>query len=180
MSKEIAVKKLKEELEKSTNKAFANPVIEHLLKRCEESESLCADIVQEHKMFDKCIKYITTKARKYLSGKSGAVDDTIVYEWAEDYYHLDDKNIEEEKAKQETEEKKAQKQSADKEKTKDKKKNTKTKEKQKLVPDENNNVDSVENSKEKSSSVKTTMDKQKKKDKNEVEGQMDLFSLMGM
>ena len=164
MSKEIAVKKLKEELEKSTNKAFANPVIEHLLKRCEESESLCADIVQEHK----------------ISGKSGAVDDTIVYEWAEDYYHLDDKNIEEEKAKQETEEKKAQKQSADKEKTKDKKKNTKTKEKQKLVPDENNNVDSVENSKEKSSSVKTTMDKQKKKDKNEVEGQMDLFSLMGM
>ncbi len=40
-------------------------------------------------------KYIMDQARKLKSGNCAMVKDSIVYEWAEDYYRLDDKALEE-------------------------------------------------------------------------------------
>ena len=103
-----ATTKLQEELKKAKEKEFAEPVIEYLIERCKESESLAADICQEHKTWDKCCKYVYEEARKKLSGKSGPVRDDVVFEWAEDYYRKDDKAEEEKKAKEEAERKKKQ------------------------------------------------------------------------
>lgn len=41
------------------------------------------------KKLDKCISYITSQARKHLSGKNGAIEDTVVYKWARDYMYGD-------------------------------------------------------------------------------------------
>lgn len=48
------------------------------------SDSALKEVYQENKL-DECIKYITEKARKKLNGKSGAIEDSIVYKWARDF-----------------------------------------------------------------------------------------------
>lgn len=95
-----AVTKLQEELKKAKDKSFADPIIKHLIERCRESESLASDVCQDHKTWEKCYKYIYEQARKQAKGSSCAVRDDVVYEWAEDYYHKDEKaEVEKEKAK---------------------------------------------------------------------------------
>ena len=43
--------------------------------------------MQEGKTSNKCFNYIVEQARKQSNGRSTAVEDQVVYEWAEDYYH---------------------------------------------------------------------------------------------
>ena len=95
-----AVTKLQEELKKAKDKSFADPIIKHLIERCRGSESLASDVCQDHKTWEKCYKYIYEQARKQAKGSSCAVRDDVVYEWAEDYYHKDDKAEEEKKARE--------------------------------------------------------------------------------
>lgn len=35
---------------------------------------------------DECCAYVNAEAEKYLNNRSGAVEDSIVYKWARDYY----------------------------------------------------------------------------------------------
>ena len=95
-----AVTKLQEELKKAKDKSFADPIIKHLIERCRESESLASDVCQDHKTWEKCYKYIYEQARKQAKGSSCAGLDDVVYEWAEDYYHKDDKAEEEKEARE--------------------------------------------------------------------------------
>lgn len=156
-----AVTKLQEELKKAKEKDFAKPVIEHLIERCKDSESFSSDVCQNHKTWEKCFKYIYEQARKQIKGSSGAVRDDVVYEWAEDYYHKDDKAEEEKKAKKEAKAKAKREKAAAERKTQ---------------------------AKEKPSSVAAPAiskkeDKRKdqvKKNSKDMEGQMDMFSMMGM
>lgn len=160
-----AVTKLQEELKKAKEKDFAKPVIEHLIERCKDSESLSSDVCQDHKTWEKCYKYIYDQARKQIKGSSGAVRDDVVYEWAEDYYHKDDKAEEEKKAKEAAEKKKKE---AEKKKKKAAKAKPKTTEKKPAKPVEEK-VQEVQKPKP-----------QPKKNNKDMDGQMDLFSLMGM
>lgn len=160
-----AVTKLQEELKKAKEKDFAKPVIEHLIERCKDSESLSSDVCQDHKTWEKCYKYIYDQARKQIKGSSGAVRDDVVYEWAEDYYHKDDKAEEEKKAKEAAEKKKKE---AEKKKEKAAKAKPKTTEKKSAKPVEEK-VQEVQKPKP-----------QPKKNNKDMDGQMDLFSLMGM
>ena len=89
--KQKAREKLEAEKKKATQKNFADPVIAYLLKRCEEDQGLAEDVMQEGKTWDKCFKYIVGQARKQSNGRSAAVEDHVVYEWAEDYYHKEEK-----------------------------------------------------------------------------------------
>lgn len=57
------------------------------MKRCEEDQGLAEDVMQEGKTWNKCFNYIVEQARKQSNGRSTAVEDQVVYEWAEDYYH---------------------------------------------------------------------------------------------
>lgn len=85
--KQKARKKLEAEKKKATLKNFADSVIAYLLKRCEEDQGLAEDVMQEGKTWNKCFNYIVEQARKQSNGRSTAVEDQVVYEWAEDYYH---------------------------------------------------------------------------------------------
>ena len=85
--KQKAREKLEAEKKKATQKNFADPVITYLMKRCEEDQGLAEDVMQEGKTWNKCFNYIVEQARKQSNGRSTAVEDRVVYEWAEDYYH---------------------------------------------------------------------------------------------
>lgn len=163
-----AVTKLQEELKKAKDKSFADPIIKHLIERCRESESLASDVCQDHKTWEKCYKYIYEQARKQAKGSSCAVLDDVVYEWAE----------EDKKAKEAAEREKKQK--ADQQKRLDgmkkraeKKAKTVGKDKAaKKAPKPETKADKPKKEPEKKEAPK--------KKSNELEGQMDLFSMMGL
>ncbi len=95
-----AIEKLTKELESAKDKQFAKPIIEYLIKRCEEDTSMAEDVSQEHKSWEKCYRYIYSQARKVAGGKNQcAIYHETVFEWAEDYYRLDDAELEKQKAK---------------------------------------------------------------------------------
>lgn len=160
--KQRAKEKLEKELNDAKDKNFADPVIKHLLKRCEEDDGLSSDVLQPHKTWQKCFAYIYEQARKQRDGNCAAVLDDVVYEWAEDYFHLDDKAIEEKKKKEEEKRKKQQKQDAEKRKQQI----SKQKPAKEKTPEKTPDVKPVKEVK-----------KQAPK-KNETEGQMSLFDLL--
>lgn len=172
-----AVTKLQEELKKAKEKDFAEPVIEYLIERCKESESLAADICQDHKTWEKCYQYIYESARKKLSGKSGPVRSDVVFEWAEDYYHKDDKAEEEKKAKEAAEKKKKEKERKEKAATSKENKARADYDTTRKSPTDNHKL-----SEEKIAAMdrKETPKPKSKKNSKDMDGQMDLFSLMGM
>ena len=154
-----AKQKLEQELKESTNKGFAEPVINYLLKRIQESNVLAADICQDHKTCGRCLNYIYEKAREELSGKNGAIRDDVVYEWAEDYYHKDDKEEVEKELKE----------------SKGKAKKIEPVQKEEPKPN-NSGSEKPKNEVKKDSKPAGTG---KKKNEN-VDGQLDMFSLLGI
>lgn len=163
--KQMAKEKLEKEMKADKDKTFAESVIGYLLKRCEEDLGLAQDVVQEHKTWKKCFDYIYEQARKQAKGNKAAVRDDVVYEWAEDYYHKDDKAEEEKKAKEAAERKK--KEEERKKKAAEQKKADKKNPKQAAK-------------KEDKAEEKTVEPPKPKKNQKEMDGQMDLFSMIGM
>lgn len=169
--KQRAKEKLEKERETAKDSTFADPIIEYLLKRCNEDEGMAEDVVQEHKTWKKCFDYIYSRARKQAKGNCAAVRDDVVYEWAEDYYHKDDKAEEAEKAKKEAEAKAKSEKAAEKKKAVAKSKSTKTA--AKLSTDRNKAKDPVKEERPKEQP-------KPKKSGKDMEGQLDMFSIMGM
>lgn len=97
---EKAKRKLEDEAKEAKDEEFTYLVINHLIKRCEEDPGLAEDIIQEHKTWIKCFTYIRSQAKKRAEGNCAAIRSDLVYEWAEDYFRLDDKALEERKAKE--------------------------------------------------------------------------------
>ena len=161
-AKQAAKEKLEKELEGDKDKGFAEPVIGYLLGRCAEDEGLSQDVVQEHKTWKKCIDYIYEKARKQSVGNKVAIRYDVVYEWAEDYYHKDDKAEEEEKARKEAERKEKQKKADAERAAKAKKKSSK----------------GVTASEKKADAPKEQP--KPKKNNRDMDGQLNMFSMMGM
>lgn len=95
-----AKQKLEEEVKKAKDKELADPIIRHLLKRCEEDPGMAEDILQAHKTWLKCFAHIRGEAKKRADGNCAVVRDDLVYEWAEDYFRMDDKALEEKKEKE--------------------------------------------------------------------------------
>lgn len=158
-----AKQKLKEEVKEAKDKEFADPIIRHLLKRCEEDPGMAEDIIQDHKTWLKCFAYIRGEARKRAEGNCAVVRGDLVYEWAEDYFRLDDKALEEKKEKERKEQEAKRKAEAAKRKTGSGKQKKKT----------NGKKDDRE---------KKTVEPKKKNDRapknKEPEGQMSLFDLL--
>lgn len=179
-----AKKKLEDEMKKAKEKSFAEPIIGYLLKRCEDNKSLAEDVMQEQKTWDKCFNYIYSKAREQSKGNCAAIRDEVVYEWAEDYYQKDDKAEEEIKVKENEERKK---QAAEKAK-KDKEEQKKRLERQKKHADkmavgkEEHKKEIKSNALQKESADRNQpveIPKTTKRNKD-MDGQLDLFSMMGM
>lgn len=158
--------KLEDELKVAKDKSFAEPVIRYLIERCGESESLAQDVMQAHKKWERCIDYIYRQAKKQAKGNNVAIRDAVVFEWAEDYYHKDDKEESEKKAKEEAERK--AKVLQNKARTPVRKLETKGK--------QNLKADHSPMKKE----VKPEPQSKQKKSGNGMEGQIDMFSMFGM
>lgn len=158
--KQMAKEKLEKEMREDKDKTFAEPVIGYLMKRCEEDLGLAQDVVQEHKTWKKCLDYIYEQARKQATGNRAAVRDDVVCEWAEDYYYKEEKKVKEsaehKKKVEERKKKAAEQKKADKKNLKQAtKKNEKAEEKLADSP-------------------------KLQKNPKEMDGQMDLFSMMGI
>lgn len=168
-----AKEKLEEELKKAKDKSFAEPIIEYLLKRCAEDVGLAEDVCQAHKTLNKCFNFIYESARKVAKGNHQcAVRDDVVCEWAEDYYHKDDKAEEEKKAKEKCEREKKQKE--------DQKKRIEGMEKRKTSKNNaTTTTPTADTNKAYEPKPQSEAPKEKSK-KNEMDGQMDLFSMMGL
>lgn len=178
-----AREKLEKELEGAKDKSFAGPVIRHLLKRCEEDAGLAEDVAQEHKTWDKCFRHIFSRAQEQAKGERSAfVLDDVVYEWAEDYYRKDDKEEEEKKAREEAERKKRE--AARRKKAAEDLKARKKREaarKKKTAEDSQPASQKAETCVEKLGEEKEQKSRMKpKKNSKDMEGQIDLFSMMGM
>ena len=164
---EKAIEKITKELGEAKEKDFAEPISQYLIKRCQESTSLCEDVCQEHKNWSRCYSYIYEKARKQSKGNSCAVRDDVVFEWAEDYFHFDDKEaIEKEEKEKENRKKKAAEKSKKQEANVDEK-------------SEKENAD-IKTATKNDCKVDLQPKTVAKKPVKEIDGQMDLFSLMGM
>jgi len=157
--KERAKKKLEDELKNAKDKSFSDPIINYLLERCKEDKGLSEDVLQKHKTWEKCLDYVYSLARKQASGNFAAVRDEVVYEWAEDYYHKDDKAEEAEKTKKAAERAAKAKKNAGNRKTENK-----------AAQEKGKSPAPVENEEE----------KRTRRSNKDLEGQMDMFSMMGM
>lgn len=88
---QLAIGKLQGELKKTKNKGFADPVIAYLIRRCNEDPGFAEDVLNDSKTYEKCESYVIGKAQNYVGGgRTVAVPDETVYEWAEDYYRETD------------------------------------------------------------------------------------------
>lgn len=173
-AKVVAKEKLEKELNKAKDKSFAEPVIGYLLERCEEDEGLARDVAQEHKAWSKCFNYIYEQAKKQATNNRAVVRNDVVCEWAEDYYRKDDK-AEEQKKAQKTAEEKAKREKAAAEK-KDAANDKTAKAAARLSPNKDKKA-------EKSALTKEEKPKEQakpKKNGKEMEGQLDMFSMLGM
>ena len=148
-----AIKKLEAELEKKTATAYDKLIIRYLIQRCKEDAGLVQDVEQEHKTYAKCYDFIKEKARKEAKNGMAAIEDSVVYEWAEDYYHKDDKAEEERKAREQKKRAEENKKAAEKRKAEKK----------------------AEKKPEKKPEPKK---EQKPEKKTEPDGQMSLFDFM--
>lgn len=181
--KQKAREKLEAEKKKATQKNFADPVITYLMKRCEEDQGLAEDVMQEGKTWNKCFSYIVEQARKQSNGRSTAVEDRVVFEWAEDYYHKYEKP---ETAKKEKSEKPAttKKTEVPTEKTTEKVNPSTEKSTEKRPENETKLQEPKGNTQVSEKSVKKdTASKQRKTEKSSTKssglsGQMSLFDLL--
>lgn len=173
-AKVVAKEKLEKELNKAKDKSFAEPVIGYLLERCEEDEGFAQDVAQKHKTWSKCSDYIYEQAKKQATNNRAVVRNDVVYEWAEDYYRKDDKAEEEKKAKKEAEAKAKREKAAAERKAAANNKTAKATERH--SPNKDKNA-------EKPAPAKKEKPKEQakpKKNGKEMEGQLDMFSMMGM
>lgn len=139
-------------------KANAEVICEYLRGRCNEDMGMREDIVQGHKTWKRLNDYLYKKASKLpRNGNMACVRDNVVFEWCEDYFRKDDKKEAEEEA--------AKKKAQD-EKMKAAKENAKAVQPEKKV--------------EEKPAEKPAEKLVEKKQKGQIEGQMDLFSMLGM
>ncbi len=170
--KEQAKKKLEGGSKKAGEGTDAGQVIKYLIRRCAEDTGLSEDVMQEHKTWEKCLAYIYGRAKaqivkdkKPVQGVIGMhVCDETVYEWAEDYYHKDDKAEEEEKARKEAERRERLKKEAEERVARAKDRPAKA-------------APAPGKKKEKTKGKGQTSPQKNSKD---MEGQLDMFSMMGM
>lgn len=182
-----AISKLQKELKTAEPKDFAKPIMEYLIGRCKESESLAEDICQIHKTWKKCYEFIVEKAKKKLGGKSGPVRSDVVFEWAEDYYHKNDKVAEEEKKTKKVTEKKTKDVEKKKEKAEKSNVSKENKAKEEYDTTLKSGIDNHKFSKEEIEERDTKVEKeiqkpkqQPKKNNKDMDGQLDFFSMLGI
>ena len=174
---------------KQANKhPYSTLICDHLIKRCGEDAGFAQDVLKESKTWAGCFRFIKGKARNKASEGVACIEDHVVYEWAEDYIRSEDKP-------------EAKKGATAKTKKNAKASENARKRNKNARPDAENahiaaeaaqpetdetgaRAEEPENKaearvKKSKSETKEAKPKKVKKDKNEMDGQSDLFSLFG-
>ena len=94
---ETARSKLLDEMGLLNDPQFGDVIGQYLLENCGDSE-FSRQILQNHKSLQRCIEYLMKKAQEMVTDEEGhqprkacvAVSQDMVYQWAEEYYELDD------------------------------------------------------------------------------------------
>ena len=96
-------------------------IVRYISRRCEEDLSYNALVVQKNKSWKKCFSYMMEKARKLAQkGSSGImVNDTTLFQWIDEYYHLNEAEKEEKRKVNNVEKKEHHQRNQIKEKAKD-------------------------------------------------------------
>ncbi len=173
---EQVIGKLNQEMEEKDISQEKRMIIQHLINRCGDDEGLSQDVMQEHKTFEKCYKFIKDKAREKAKDGCAMIEDRQVYEWAEDYYHVDDA-AEEAKKKAEAEERKKKIDERIK-KQKEEQKKKRAEAKAKKDGSKKKAADATEPDGQDSSSSPEQKEKPKDKKGKDMDGQMSMFDLM--
>ena len=157
---------------------FAKPIMKHLWERCKEDPGLGEDILLEHKSWERLHKYLYGKAKEQAVNGCAAVMDSVVYEWAEDYFRMDDKEQVEKEIREEEERKK--KAEEDKKKREEEAKKRKEKAEKKAAKEA---AKAAEESADPAPAEDEEPEDQEPEpvpeDKSQVEGQMSLFDMVG-
>lgn len=152
-------------------------IINYLIGRCEADKGLADDVLISAKTYEKCFEYIKGKAMSHQKDGCAYIEDSVVYEWAEDYFHAEEK----------PKEKKVPNNTAVKDKDFEDWAKQKAKE---AISDSENETDDEDqeekihktSAKSKTAKSKPVTDKTQKTDKktksHELDGQMSLFDLM--
>jgi len=172
---DVKAKLEKEKTDKLTPKTdgLIDKTIEYFEKRCSEDSGLTQDIMQEHKTWAKCYKFCEARAKKKASsGSHGvAIEGEELLEWIEDYYRKDDKAEAEKEAKEAAERKKKAEESRRKREEEAKKKRAENRKKKATAE--------KDKPEEKPKQDETPKPKPKPKKSDQIDGQMDLFSMFG-
>jgi len=100
-NEESAGEKLQRELAGTNDSRIPlKPIVAHLIGLCREDEAFGQKVLQGHKTLQKCCDYVYEQVRQKLNGRSGYLEDDVVYKMAGDYYRLDDAEIERKKAEE--------------------------------------------------------------------------------
>lgn len=140
-------------------------VFQELIKKCNENPEFDALVIQEHKTWERCYKYMEDKARKIAAKgtNSCAVISTTLFQWIDEYYRFDDKA-------------KIEKEAADKKKAAEDRKKKESETKKEAKTEKKDTPKKVEIAlPSKSASTKTKDDPKSHKSKHEAEGQLSLF-----
>ena len=116
--KDEAINKIMEAEHGNHGADLASPIIEFVIEKCAVDEEFATLVMQEHKTLEKCLDFVMEQAKKHLNGKSGYIPPNEVFAMVNDYFTMDDAELEakkaeeaakrEEKNKKRAEEKKAQ------------------------------------------------------------------------
>jgi len=144
-------------------------VAEYLAERCREDASMAEDVLHEKKTMAGCMAYIRGQAKKQAKNGMAMVKDSVVYEWAEDYFRQDPSKM-----------KDTSQENADKAVKTERKKATepqKTPERSGKTADASTIGENKNEVAEKP--VEPRKQSAKKKKNDEIDGQMSLFDFMG-
>ncbi len=141
----------KDEESRAITKVKMDKVVKYISGKCEADPKYNALVIQEHKTWERCDRFMQEKAEKMMvAGRPGVmVDDSVAYQWMDEYYQADD--LEEAKAAEEKQKKEKAEKAAQAKKAPAR--TTPAPEKKESKPKKNN---------------------------GDIEGQLDMFSMMGM
>ena len=175
-SQQLAVEKLQGELKKETDKTFAELIIEHLIQRVQEDAGFAEDVLKEDRTYQTCGKYIFSMAQKAGGSKRQiAIRNDTVFEWAEDYYRMENAWQESKPVKTTVAVPKASKDTSGEKQTP---KPTKTVTKPQKTDKKQQNIVSAEPEDKPAPEEKPKEKKEPKKKSADISGQLSLFDLM--
>lgn len=84
---EVIIGKLDKEIsDKGVSPEHGEPIRAYLINRCEEDPVFSSRVEMPEKTLKHCIHYVIEKAKAKLSGKSGYLSDSVVFEMVDEYY----------------------------------------------------------------------------------------------